>query len=260
MREVPREPSCPRPCGSSPTRTRRCRSRKARPSRSPISSRCMIEAAEVEPGDRVLEIGAGSGYAAAVLGELAAEVFTIERHPALAELARARLRSSATTMSRCARRRHARLARGRRRSTPSSPPPAARTCPAWRASSRSAAGWSCRSARRRRISAWSSSRAPARTISSEEELGEVRFVPLIGEQGWPEEHATCRDEPRREPRPTSGLHQLIRAAGRAAARPRRSRLRRAPFDRFADAASCCWARPATARPNSTAPAPPSRGG
>ena len=34
----------------------------------------MIEAARIEPGERVLEVGAGSGYAAAVLGQLAAEV------------------------------------------------------------------------------------------------------------------------------------------------------------------------------------------
>lgn len=51
----------------------------------------MIEAAAIAPGDRVLEIGAGSGYAAAVLGRVASEVIAIERHEALAELARARL-------------------------------------------------------------------------------------------------------------------------------------------------------------------------
>ena len=51
----------------------------------------MIEAAAIGPDDRVLEVGAGSGYAAAVLGRVAAQVFTIERHPALAALARARL-------------------------------------------------------------------------------------------------------------------------------------------------------------------------
>src|SRR5205823_7299 len=53
----------------------------------------MAEVAEIAPGDRVLEIGAGSGYAAAVLGELAARVYTIERHPALARLAESRLRA-----------------------------------------------------------------------------------------------------------------------------------------------------------------------
>lgn len=52
----------------------------------------MVEALELEPGDRVLEVGAGSGYAAAVLGEIAAEVFAIERYEELAELALRRLR------------------------------------------------------------------------------------------------------------------------------------------------------------------------
>jgi protein-L-isoaspartate(D-aspartate) O-methyltransferase len=51
----------------------------------------MAEAARIKPGARVLEVGAGSGYAAAVLGELAADVVTIERHGALADGARAAL-------------------------------------------------------------------------------------------------------------------------------------------------------------------------
>ncbi len=45
----------------------------------------MTEALQVEKGDRVLEIGTGSGYQAAVLGEIGAQVFTIEIVPALAE-------------------------------------------------------------------------------------------------------------------------------------------------------------------------------
>ena len=51
----------------------------------------MIEALGLTGGERVLEVGTGSGYAAAVLAELAAEVVTVERVPALAEAARARL-------------------------------------------------------------------------------------------------------------------------------------------------------------------------
>lgn len=47
----------------------------------------MIEAAAVRPGDLVLEVGCGSGYAAAVLSRLAARVFTLDRHPALVETA-----------------------------------------------------------------------------------------------------------------------------------------------------------------------------
>jgi len=50
----------------------------------------MIEAAAIEPGARVLEIGCGSGYAAAVMSLIAREVFTIDRHAALVDQARAR--------------------------------------------------------------------------------------------------------------------------------------------------------------------------
>jgi protein-L-isoaspartate(D-aspartate) O-methyltransferase len=52
----------------------------------------MAEAAGVDKHDRVLEVGTGSGYAAAVLGEMAAHVDTIERHSPLAESARETLR------------------------------------------------------------------------------------------------------------------------------------------------------------------------
>jgi protein-L-isoaspartate(D-aspartate) O-methyltransferase len=51
----------------------------------------MTELAEVAPHDRVLEIGAGSGYQAAVLAQLARFVFALERLPGLAEGARSRL-------------------------------------------------------------------------------------------------------------------------------------------------------------------------
>jgi len=52
----------------------------------------MIEALGLAPGDRVLEIGAGSGYVAAVLSRIAREVFAIERYESLADLARERIR------------------------------------------------------------------------------------------------------------------------------------------------------------------------
>lgn len=50
----------------------------------------MAEAAELRPGDRVLEVGTGSGYAAAVLSRIAADVYTVERHSTLAVQARRR--------------------------------------------------------------------------------------------------------------------------------------------------------------------------
>jgi len=52
----------------------------------------MIQAAGVKAGDTVLEIGAGSGYAAAVIGCIAARVIAIERQHELVESARNRLR------------------------------------------------------------------------------------------------------------------------------------------------------------------------
>ncbi len=51
----------------------------------------MSDLADVEKGDRVLEIGTGSGYQAAVLAELGAEVFSIEIIPELAARARSTL-------------------------------------------------------------------------------------------------------------------------------------------------------------------------
>jgi protein-L-isoaspartate(D-aspartate) O-methyltransferase len=51
----------------------------------------MIEAAELKRGDRVLEVGAGSGYAAAVMSRIARYVIGIERQRDLVEVARERL-------------------------------------------------------------------------------------------------------------------------------------------------------------------------
>lgn len=53
----------------------------------------MIDAAEIGTDDHVLEIGAGSGYAAAVTGQIAKSVLGIERHHELAELAATRMRN-----------------------------------------------------------------------------------------------------------------------------------------------------------------------
>ena len=51
----------------------------------------MIQAAGVRPGDRVLEVGSGSGYAAAVMSRIAATVLGIERQQELVSVARGRL-------------------------------------------------------------------------------------------------------------------------------------------------------------------------
>ena len=52
----------------------------------------MIQAADIKPGDNVLEVGAGSGYAAAVISRIAAKVVAIERQHELVEVARERLK------------------------------------------------------------------------------------------------------------------------------------------------------------------------
>lgn len=51
----------------------------------------MSEAAELKPADKVLEVGTGSGYAAAVVSRLAGAVHTVERHGDLARIAAQRL-------------------------------------------------------------------------------------------------------------------------------------------------------------------------
>jgi protein-L-isoaspartate(D-aspartate) O-methyltransferase len=51
----------------------------------------MIHLARVRPGDRVLEVGAGSGYAAALLSRVAGGVVAVERHAELAALAAGRI-------------------------------------------------------------------------------------------------------------------------------------------------------------------------
>ncbi len=58
-----------------------------------ISQPCIVaymtEALDIQPGDRVLEIGTGSSYQAAVLAELGADVYSVEILPELADHARA---------------------------------------------------------------------------------------------------------------------------------------------------------------------------
>jgi len=57
----------------------------------PVVEGRALQALELSPGDDVLEIGTGSGFLSACLGRLAREVVSLERHPDLADAARARL-------------------------------------------------------------------------------------------------------------------------------------------------------------------------
>ncbi|HVN19740.1 MAG TPA: protein-L-isoaspartate(D-aspartate) O-methyltransferase [Dongiaceae bacterium] len=57
----------------------------------------MLQALELSPSDKVLEIGTGSGYVTALLAELTAHVVSIERHPSLADSARTLLNNMGYT-------------------------------------------------------------------------------------------------------------------------------------------------------------------
>ena len=57
----------------------------------PLMVAKMTEHLDVQPGDRILEIGAGSGYQAAILGALGAQVTSLERQATLIEPARERI-------------------------------------------------------------------------------------------------------------------------------------------------------------------------
>ena len=87
MAKVPRENSFPPRMLPRPTATSAAHRRGTNVSQ-PYIVAAMLEKLELGPQDRVLEIGTGTGYEAAILGELAAEVWTIERHGELAEKAR----------------------------------------------------------------------------------------------------------------------------------------------------------------------------
>jgi protein-L-isoaspartate(D-aspartate) O-methyltransferase len=57
----------------------------------PFTVAIMTELLDVKPGDKVLEVGTGSGYQSAILKELAADVYTVERIKELYELAKEKL-------------------------------------------------------------------------------------------------------------------------------------------------------------------------
>jgi protein-L-isoaspartate(D-aspartate) O-methyltransferase len=59
----------------------------------PYMVAAMTELLDLRPTDRVLEIGTGSGYQTAILAELAEEIVSLERHPPLADTARALLKT-----------------------------------------------------------------------------------------------------------------------------------------------------------------------
>ena len=141
---VPREEFVSRDYGEYAYRDSSAADRKrARPFSQPYIVALTIDAAEIKPGDKVLEVGAGSGYAAAVIGQIAAEVIAIERHPNWSSWRASGWRSWAMAMSGSSKATAPWAGRRRRRYDAISPRRAEAMCPqpldrpaeAWRADS-----------------------------------------------------------------------------------------------------------------------------
>ena len=148
----------------------------------------MIEAAEVTPGDRVLEVGAGSGYAAAVMSRIAKQVHAIERHAALGQAARQRFEKLGYDNI------ELRVGDGTKGWPEAAPFDAILVAAGGPGAPQALkeqldvggrlvipVGEEPRSQRLLKITRTSGARF------EEEDLGRVMFVPLIGEQGWAED-------------------------------------------------------------------------
>ena len=91
MREVPRERFVPEPLAEFAYEDTPLPIEAGQTISQPYIVALMLEAAEIQPEDRVLEIGVGSGYAAAVMSRIARRVHAIDRHEELTNLARSRM-------------------------------------------------------------------------------------------------------------------------------------------------------------------------
>lgn len=154
----------------------------------PFIVAAMVEALDLEPADRVLEIGAGSGYAAAVMSRIVDRVVAIERHEELAASAGERLGNLGYD--------NVRIVHG----------DGTRGCPEeapFDAIVVAAAGPRIPESLRRQLAVGGRMVIPvgpsrweqrlvrvtrtAEDSFDEEEMEPVRFVPLVGEEGWQEE-------------------------------------------------------------------------
>ena len=170
----------------------------------------MTEALQLKPDDSVLEVGTGSGYAAAILSRVAKNVYTIERHRSLAHQAQLRLRKLGYQNVRVL------CGDGTLGWPEHSPYDAIVVTAGGPEAPRSLieqlavggrmvipAGPSLSEQKLLRVTRISEEKVEI------EELGAVRFVPLIGEQGWREIEEEISPKPRadrfRRPEPVAEL-------------------------------------------------------
>lgn len=167
----------------------------------------MAEALMLKGGEKVLEIGAGSGYAAAVLSEIAANVYTVERLGPLAEKAAALLAELGYDNVHVL---HGDGTKGWPEHAPYDAIVVAAGGPQVPESLKEQlkvggrlvipVGLDRRSQELVRVT-----RVSANAYRSED-IADVRFVPLIGEEGW---ETAREDRPRRAPRPISTDEEML---------------------------------------------------
>ncbi|MDB5452570.1 MAG: protein-L-isoaspartate(D-aspartate) O-methyltransferase, partial [Caulobacteraceae bacterium] len=220
MREVPRESFVPYPLQEFAYEDCPLPIEAGQTISQPFIVGLMVEAAEIRPGDRVLEIGAGSGYAAAVISRIADRVYAVERHDELTVLAAGRLKRLGYDNVEV---RTGDGTRGWPKAAPFDAILAAAGGPAIPQTLKDQldiggrlvmpVGETQREQRLVKVTRTSA------THFEEEDLGGVMFVPLIGEHGWtgdePESPGSRRaPEPRsfREPAPVQSISELIAAA------------------------------------------------
>jgi protein-L-isoaspartate(D-aspartate) O-methyltransferase len=169
----------------------------------------MTAALLLDRTDRVLEIGTGSGYAAAILGRVARDVYTVERHGELADAAAARLRTLGFANV------HVRHGDGTR-GWPEHAPYDAIVVTAGGPKipepllAQLAVGGRLVIPVGEEKALQTLVRVTREADGSlrQEELGDVRFVPLIGAEGWTEEEWTGR--PRAQGSPPATVAHLLR--------------------------------------------------
>ena len=189
MRAIPRERFVAQGCEDAAYEDRPLPIGERQTISQPYIVALMLQAAQLTPGDRLLEVGAGSGYAAAVAAHIVDRVIAIERHAALCEAARQRLAALGIANIRI-------LAGDGTRGCPEEAPFDAIIVSAAGPVPPDALKAQLRIGGRLVIPVGSDAQSLLRLRRvdgdryEQDNLGKVVFVPLIGEQGWAESEAS----------------------------------------------------------------------